>query len=116
MPDIPYPLAATHDGGATWTQVNGPLAEMSQLASYHGVSYAVFHAPFADASPGVFAFAASSDGLHTWHRIDGALACEPGSDPVDARAVRGHLGESGDRRTAGSHANIVGLVGYIPDE
>ena len=87
MPDIPYPLAATHDGGATWTQANGPLAEMSQLASYHGVSYAVFHAPFADASPGVFAFAASSDGLRTWHRIDGALAVS-GSDPVDARAVR----------------------------
>ena len=88
LPAIPYPLAATHDGGATWTQVNGPLAEMSQLASYHGVSYAVFHAPFADASPGYFAFAASSDGLRTWHRIDGALAsrAQP-SDPGDGRAV-----------------------------
>jgi photosystem II stability/assembly factor-like uncharacterized protein len=89
IPDIPYPLAATHDGGKTWAQVNGPLAEMSQLASYHGVSFAVFHAPFADASPGVFAFAASSDGLHTWHRVDDALAShtQP-SDPADARAVR----------------------------
>lgn len=87
LPAIPYLLAATRDGGKTWIQVNGPLSEMSRLASYHGISYAVFHAPFADASPGVFAFAASSDGMRTWHRMDGGLASQQ-SDPVDARAVR----------------------------
>lgn len=87
LPDIPYPMAGTHDGGKTWTQVNGPYKAMSHLASYHGISYAVFHAPFADASPGSFAFAASHDGLRTWKLVDSALASDQ-SNPIDARAVQ----------------------------
>lgn len=67
--------------------MNGPLSEISTLVTYHGVSYAVFHGPFADASPGIFAFAATSDGLLTWRRLDDSLANQ-GADPVDARAVR----------------------------
>lgn len=87
LPNIPYPMMATRDGGKSWAQVHGPYSEMSSLASYHGVSYAIFHGPFGDASIGIFAFATSSDGLRTWRRADSALATQ-GGDPVDARAVR----------------------------
>jgi hypothetical protein len=87
LPAIPYALKGTRDGGQTWAGMNGPLSEISSLATYHGVSYAIFHGPFADASPGIFAFAASSDSLHTWRRLDDLLANQ-GADPADARAVR----------------------------
>ena len=55
----------THDSGQTWSSIDSPLSYATALASYHGMTYALF-------GPGVphSVFVASSDGLRTWHQID----------------------------------------------
>jgi hypothetical protein len=69
-----FPFYATEDAGHTWRPVRGPLGELAQIATYAGVSYALFRGHPQSASQIPSRLAISRDNWRTWTAIDQQLA------------------------------------------
>lgn len=61
----------TDDYGATWRPLHGPFDDLRQLATLHGVTYALFQPHLVDLVPLQTRLVKSSDGMRTWTAIDG---------------------------------------------